>query len=53
MHSRDYVARLAAETGFTVELLDTDVHEYADGLPVTGLIVGLRRGKRESIDATF
>jgi tetratricopeptide (TPR) repeat protein len=44
LHSRDYLKRLAVETGFSVALLETDVHEYDNkGAPVAGLIVALRR----------
>ena len=44
LHSRDYVKRIATETGFSTALLETDVHEYDNrGAPVAGLIVVLRR----------
>jgi predicted TPR repeat methyltransferase len=42
-HGRNYVARLAEMTGFKVEALDLDIHEYARGKPRMGLIVALRR----------
>src|SRR5258706_1932414 len=41
---RNYVARLAAETKFKVEVLASEIHEYTNqGKPRMGLIVGLRR----------
>jgi len=45
-HSADYVERLAPESGFSVEMLKTVVHEHDEGgNPVAGLLVVLRRGK--------
>jgi predicted TPR repeat methyltransferase len=45
-HSANYVARLAPESGFSVEMLKTAVHEHdSDGNPVAGLLVVLRRGE--------
>lgn len=41
-HGADYIARVAAKTGLTVELLRRDVHEYARKAPLPGLIVALR-----------
>jgi hypothetical protein len=37
------VARLARSTGFAVEALELDVHEYQHGLPLMGLVGALRR----------
>jgi predicted TPR repeat methyltransferase len=42
-HGRNYVVRLAEMTGFKVEALELDVHEYARGKPKMGLVVALRR----------
>jgi predicted TPR repeat methyltransferase len=44
LHGRDYVARLAKETGFSIALMQADVHEYDKrSNPISGLIVALRR----------
>jgi predicted TPR repeat methyltransferase len=42
-HGRDYVARLAEETGFAVEVLEAQVHEYFRTKERMGLVVVLRR----------
>jgi predicted TPR repeat methyltransferase len=42
-HSRSYVVRLAAATGFEIDALEFDIHEYVQGRPKTGLVGGLRR----------
>jgi len=43
LHSREYLTRTATESGFSVALLQTEVHEYDnEGAPVAGLIVALR-----------
>ena len=43
-HSSGYVSHLAEAAGFFVDLLDHRVHEYHKKIiPVTGLVVGLRR----------
>ncbi|MFI4939427.1 MAG: class I SAM-dependent DNA methyltransferase [Burkholderiales bacterium] len=42
-HSSSYVRRIAESTGFSVEILDSVIHEYEFGKPVMGLIVALRR----------
>jgi len=43
-HSPGYVSRLARASGFAVESLDHEAHEFdRSGAPVTGLIVTLRR----------
>jgi predicted TPR repeat methyltransferase len=42
-HGGNYVAALAAATGFTVESQCLDVHEYSHGTPRMGLITALRR----------
>jgi len=51
-HGRNYVARLAETTGFKVEALELDVHEYARGKPKMGLIVALRRRERHDKQAS-
>ena len=44
-HSVHYVERLARESGFSLQMLKKAVHEHdADGNPVPGLLVVLRRG---------
>jgi predicted TPR repeat methyltransferase len=43
-HGRGYVARAAEATGFAVDILDDEVHEYNEGRPRMGLVVALRRG---------
>ncbi len=46
-HGRGYVAHVAAETQFRVEVLASAIHEYTNkGKPVTGLVVALRRHAR-------
>jgi predicted TPR repeat methyltransferase len=40
-HSQAYIHQSASAAGFTVELLDVDIHEYKEGEPVNGLVVGL------------
>jgi predicted TPR repeat methyltransferase len=45
-HSAHYVERLAAENGFSVQMLKNAVHEYdQDNSPVPGILAVLRRGK--------
>jgi predicted TPR repeat methyltransferase len=46
VHGRGYVARTAEATGFAVEILDREVHEYNHGQPRFGLVVALRRCPR-------
>ena len=46
VHGRSYVTRAAQAEGFEVALLDREIHDYHDGQPRMGLIVGLRRGFR-------
>jgi predicted TPR repeat methyltransferase len=41
-HGRNYVRRVAGETGFVVEVLEEEVHEYSKEVPVMGLIVAMR-----------
>ncbi len=44
VHAPGYVARLARDAGFAVEMLDTGIHEHdLGGAPVRGLIVALRK----------
>lgn len=42
-HGKDYVTERAATAGFEVLRMAEEVHEFADGKPVTGLVVSLRR----------
>jgi predicted TPR repeat methyltransferase/Flp pilus assembly protein TadD len=42
-HGRNYVARTAQATGFAVEAMDEEVHEFHQGRPTMGLVVALRR----------
>jgi predicted TPR repeat methyltransferase len=42
-HGRAYVARLAEATGFVVESLEREVHEYRKQQPLMGLLGVLRR----------
>ena len=42
-HGRNYLKRIAAEHGFTVEVLDAQIHEYHQNEPITCLAVALRR----------
>jgi predicted TPR repeat methyltransferase len=42
-HGASYVVRIAGETGFSVEAMDREVHEYHHGQPKMGLVVVLRR----------
>lgn len=42
-HSKNYIERVAKVNNFTVELLITEIHEYGDGQPIEGLVVGLKR----------
>jgi predicted TPR repeat methyltransferase len=51
-HGRNYVARMAAETGFMVETLDLGVHEYQNQKPMMGIIAGLRRVRRQPSQAS-
>jgi predicted TPR repeat methyltransferase len=52
-HSVHYVERLARESGFSVQLLKKAVHEHdADGNPVPGLVVVLRRANRAAAPTT-
>ncbi len=46
-HGGNYVAGLAAATGFAVESQCLDVHEYSHGTPRMGLVTALRRMSRE------
>jgi predicted TPR repeat methyltransferase len=45
-HGSRYVAGLAEATGFAVERMETQVHEYVAGKPRMGLVVALRRAPR-------
>lgn len=44
-HRSDYVIRIAESTGFAVESVNTEIHEYRqdNGLPIMCLVVVLRR----------
>ena len=42
-HHPDYLVRVAGLAGFRVESIIDCVHEYENGLPQGGLLVGLRR----------
>jgi len=45
-HGRRYVTRVAEASGFAVENLATEIHEYSGGKPRDGLVVALRlRGR--------
>lgn len=46
MHSRDYVCRVAAAANFSVEIFETEIHEYQNGQPKAGFVIGLRRARR-------
>ena len=52
VHGRNYVAQLAAETGFEVAALETDVHEHYQGKPKMGLVAALRRSGRQQQQAS-
>lgn len=43
LHGRDYVRRVARDTGFAVVSVETDVHERSKGDEKPGLVVALRR----------
>jgi predicted TPR repeat methyltransferase len=43
VHGRGHVAATARASGFEVESIESDVHEYKNGLPMTGLVVVLRK----------
>lgn len=42
-HGRNYLNRLAAAHGLTVEALDTEVHEHRKGVPTMALVMALRK----------
>jgi predicted TPR repeat methyltransferase len=42
VHGAGYIAAAAAAAGFSVEILDRDVHEYHHGAARIGLVVALR-----------
>jgi predicted TPR repeat methyltransferase len=44
-HGRNYVRQLAESTGFVVEAIESDIHEYRKDEQVMGLVVALRRVK--------
>jgi predicted TPR repeat methyltransferase len=47
-HGANYVERLAAESGFSVQMLKKVVHEHdQNDNPITGLLVVLRRGAQD------
>jgi len=45
VHGRKYIRSVAEEAGFSVETLESAVHEYHKGEPLMGLVVGLRRNQ--------
>ena len=45
VHGRGYVAATARANGFDVEAIESDVHEYKNGLPMTGVVVVLRKAQ--------
>jgi hypothetical protein len=46
------VARLAADTDFAIEMLESAIHEYDKQSPTIGLVVALRRVLRRTDAAT-
>jgi predicted TPR repeat methyltransferase len=51
-HGRNYIRQLAESTGFVVEAIENDIHEYRKDEQVMGLVVALRRVKNASEHAT-
>jgi predicted TPR repeat methyltransferase len=51
-HGRNYVRRLAETSGFSVEAIETGIHEYSKDTPIIGLVVALRRTKAEGSRAS-
>jgi predicted TPR repeat methyltransferase len=47
VHGRDYLARIAASTGFQVEMMEREVFDQHAGTPRMGLVVALRRRVRQ------
>jgi predicted TPR repeat methyltransferase len=47
VHGRDYLARIAATTGFQVEMMEHEVFDQHEGAPRMGLVVALRRRARD------
>jgi predicted TPR repeat methyltransferase len=43
LHGRGYIAGAAMAAGFQVEAIESAVHEYKNGQPLTGLVVTLRK----------
>ena len=43
VHGRGYIADAAAASGFAVETIESAVHEYKNGAPITSLVVVLRK----------
>jgi predicted TPR repeat methyltransferase len=43
VHGRSYIVETAIANGFDVETIESAVHEYKNGLPITGLVVVLRK----------
>jgi predicted TPR repeat methyltransferase len=43
VHGRGYIVDTATASGFGVEMIESAVHEYKNGLPITGLVVVLRK----------
>ena len=46
VHSKAYIIRMAELTGFIVEQIEQDTHEYNNGDPQTCLTIALRRLSR-------
>jgi predicted TPR repeat methyltransferase len=51
-HGRNYVKRLAETSGFTVEAIETGIHEYYEQKPVMALVIALRRVKAAASHAS-
>jgi predicted TPR repeat methyltransferase len=43
VHGRSYIVDTATANGFDVETIESAVHEYKNGLPITGLVIVLRK----------
>jgi predicted TPR repeat methyltransferase len=43
VHGRSYIVDTAMANGFDVETIESAVHEYKNGLPITGLVIVLRK----------
>ena len=47
-HGRGYITRMAEIAGFVVERLNSEIHEYSNGVPIMCLVATLRRRPRLS-----